>query len=190
MKSVILDSGHGGIINGVYQTAGKRSPAWPDGTILYEGEFNRAVKARIIERLSAVNVPYIDISPEMIDISLNERVQRANKYDKNTFLVSIHANAGGGTGSEIFISPNASKTSKKIAEEAARRYERIFTGYKWRGIKEKEFTIIHKSKMPAVLFECFFMDNKKECNQILQTRTGRDRCAEWIYSTIIESLFF
>ena len=39
----ILDNGHGGIINGVYQTAGKRSPIWADGTQLFEGEFNRAI---------------------------------------------------------------------------------------------------------------------------------------------------
>ena len=57
MKTVILDAGHGGIIAGEYQTAGKRSPVWSDGTILYEGEFNRAIKARVIERLSAVYIP-------------------------------------------------------------------------------------------------------------------------------------
>ncbi|MEF1204613.1 hypothetical protein [Photobacterium damselae] len=39
----ILDAGHGGIINGQYQTEGKRSPIWDDGSQLFEGEFNRAV---------------------------------------------------------------------------------------------------------------------------------------------------
>ena len=33
----LLDPGHGGIIDGVYQTAGKRSPKFPDGSVLYEG---------------------------------------------------------------------------------------------------------------------------------------------------------
>ncbi|MCG9704983.1 hypothetical protein [Photobacterium damselae] len=37
----ILDAGHGGIINGQYQTAGKRSPIWSDGSQLFEGEFKR-----------------------------------------------------------------------------------------------------------------------------------------------------
>ena len=36
----LFDNGHGGIIDGVYQTAGKRSPKWEDGTQLFEGEFN------------------------------------------------------------------------------------------------------------------------------------------------------
>ena len=189
MKTVILDAGHGGLINGQYQTAGKRSPVWPDNTILYEGEFNRAIKARIIERLTAVRVPYIDLVPEPLDISLNSRVERANKHANNSFLISIHANAGGGTGSEIFISPNASEKSQLIAKEAEKQYKKVFPGYRWRGIKKEKFTIIHKTRMPAALFECFFMDNKKECNEILQTRSGRDLCADWIYKTIIESLF-
>ena len=45
----ILDNGHGGIIDGEYQTPGKRSPKWEDGTQLFEGEFNRAVVKRIIK---------------------------------------------------------------------------------------------------------------------------------------------
>lgn len=189
MKTVILDAGHGGIIAGEYQTAGKRSPVWSDGTILYEGEFNRAIKARVIERLSAVYIPYIDINPEYLDISLDSRVQRANKYANDSFLISIHANAGGGHGCEVFISPNASEKSHEIAAEAEKQYKKSFPSYRWRGIKEEKFTIIHNTRMPAVLFECFFMDNKKECNQILQTRSGRDLCADWIYKSIIESVF-
>ena len=50
-KTVILDAGHGGIINGNYQTPGKRSPVFSGGQQLFEGEFNRAVKARIKEKL-------------------------------------------------------------------------------------------------------------------------------------------
>ncbi len=45
----IFDNGHGGIIDGVYQTAGKRSPLWPDGEILYEGEFNRGIVNRLMK---------------------------------------------------------------------------------------------------------------------------------------------
>ena len=186
LKTVILDAGHGAIIDGIPQTSGKRSPIWPDGSILYEGEFNRAIKARLIERLTAANIRYIDINPEALDISLNTRVTRANKI-KDSFLVSIHANAGGGTGSELFISENASKTSQKIAATAQTEYKKVFEGKKWRGIKKKNFTMVYKTVMPAVLFECFFMDNKKECKEILLTEGGRDLCAEWIYKTILKA---
>ena len=48
----LLDPGHGGFIDGVYQTAGKRSPEFPDGSRLYEGEFNRDVVSRIMDLCS------------------------------------------------------------------------------------------------------------------------------------------
>tara|TARA_R100000655_G_scaffold108800_3_gene161550 strand:+ start:2461 stop:3066 length:606 start_codon:yes stop_codon:yes gene_type:complete len=192
-KTVILDAGHGGIINGEYQTSGKRSPIWPDGSQLFEGEFNRAIKARLIEKLTADKINYIDINPEAKDISLRERVSRANKI-KDCFYVSIHANAGGGKGSEVFISENASITSEIIAEFAATEYEKIFLpllssnfGYYWRGIKKKNFTVISQTYCPAILFECFFMDNQTECKEILLTKEGRDLCAKWIYNTIIKT---
>ena len=185
-ETVILGAGHGGIISGAYQTPGKRSPVWSGGAQLFEGEFNRAVKARIKEKLFFDGIKYVDINPEEIDISLNERVKRANKI-KDSFFVSIHANAGGGTGSEIFISENASFKSQKIAFAAEDEYKNIFNGLKWRGIKRANFTVIKKTIMPAVLFECFFMDNKKECKEILLTEGGRDLCAEWIYKTILKA---
>ncbi len=39
---VLIDNGHGALINGAYQTAGKRKN-WQDKSIIYEGEFNRAI---------------------------------------------------------------------------------------------------------------------------------------------------
>ena len=40
----LLDPGHGGIIDGVYQTAGKRSPIFPDGSVLYGRESQRLIR--------------------------------------------------------------------------------------------------------------------------------------------------
>jgi len=187
LKTVILGSGHGSVVNGVYNTPGKRSPVFADGSQLFEGEFNRAIKGRLIERLTAAKINYIDINPETEDISLSERVRRANEI-KNAFYVSIHANAGGGTGSEIFIAENASRTSHLIAETAQAEYKKVFPSYRWRGIKKKNFTIITKTSCPAVLFECFFMDKEKECKEILLTNEGRRNCAAWIYNTIIKTV--
>lgn len=182
MKTVILDAGHGGII-GIYQTPGKRSPKWPNGAQLFEGEFNRAIKARVIELCQLNGFNWYDLNPEQSDTKLSERVKIANTIH-NSFLISIHANAGGGKGCEVFISKSASATSKKIASFAEQKYKEVFPGYTWRGIKKENFTIIHNTTMPAVLFECFFMDNFHECNEILLTLQGRNKCAEWIFKTI------
>lgn len=41
MVKILLDNGHG------YDTPGKRSPIWPDGSQLFEWEFNRDIVSRI-----------------------------------------------------------------------------------------------------------------------------------------------
>lgn len=54
----IISNGHGGMIAGRYKTEGKRFPVWPDGSVLYEGEFNRAIKSRVIEMLNFEQIPF------------------------------------------------------------------------------------------------------------------------------------
>ena len=41
---ILLDAGHGGIIDGEYQTSGKRSPKWGDGSQYFEGKGNRQIR--------------------------------------------------------------------------------------------------------------------------------------------------
>lgn len=180
-KTILLDSGHGFIINSVYQTSGKRSPRWPDGSILYEGECNKQIKARLMEMLQAENIPFVDINPESTDVSLSERVKRANKYE-NSLYISIHSNAGGGTGCELFTSVNCSKASTALAKEIEAQYKPHFEGERWRGIKKKDFYVVKNTAMPAVLVESFFMDTERECKKYLMTRAGRDRIALWIFT--------
>ena len=115
MKTIVLDSGHAGMSQNVYGTPGKRSPIWDDGQVLYEGECNRQIKARVMELMRFQDMPYYDCCPEQTDISLAERVNRANKID-NSLFVSLHSNAGGGTGCEVFISENCSKKSEQMAK--------------------------------------------------------------------------
>lgn len=92
---ILLDNGHG------YNTEGKRSPIWGDGTQLLEYEFNRDVVRRIKTKLDLFGIENVVLVPESYDVSLGERCRRANSiYDnrKDAILISIHANAGGGTG--------------------------------------------------------------------------------------------
>ena len=42
MVKILLDNGHG------YDTPGKRSPIWPDGSQLFEWEFNRDIVSRYL----------------------------------------------------------------------------------------------------------------------------------------------
>ena len=89
---IILDNGHG------VDTPGKRSPFEP---VLYEYEFNRDIVKRISAKLNSLNISNIILTPEDEDISLSTRVKRANEIyasHPDAILISIHANAGKGTG--------------------------------------------------------------------------------------------
>lgn len=179
---VLLDNGHG------KETAGKCSPVWSDGSQLFEWEFNRDIVRRIAEKLQADGVPYRVLVPEENDISLSERVKRANEIakenDGKVYVLSIHANAGGGTGWEIYTSPGQTP-SDAIAtvffEEAGREF--MPDGWRMRSDysdgdpdKEANFYILTKTTCPAVLTENFFMDTKKDCCFIM-SENGRERIA-------------
>ena len=102
------------VINGIYQTPGKRSPKWEHG-VLWEGMFNRWVVNRIIEKLQRIDTefPLYHISPELTDVTLQTRTNRANRImskDPNTYILSIHANAGGGIGIEGFTTKGNTKS--------------------------------------------------------------------------------
>ena len=197
--TVLLDNGHGGLINGAYQTPGKRSPVWNDGSQLFEGEFNRAIVNGIIERLTQLKIPYVNLAPEYRDVRLETRVKRANTYPRNgSFYLSVHANAGGGNGSEVFTSPGDTK-SDRIATIFGKEYKTSFPDRRLRTDfsdgdldKERRFYVLTRTRMPAILTENFFMDNEEECKSILMTSNGRNTIIQYHVNAILrvrEQLF-
>lgn len=185
---VILDNGHG------VETPGKRSPVWADGSQLREYEFNRDIVSRIIDMLETDGIEYVDLVPEEYDVSLRERCERANRiyrnYGGNAFLISIHANAGGGTGFELYTSYGQTQ-SDKIASIIAEEYKAEFRSeFPLRKDttdgdvdKESNFYILRQTTGPAVLTENFFMDTEKDCKLIL-SEEGRERIARFHYKAI------
>jgi len=191
---VLLDNGHGGLINGVYQTPGKRSPIWKNGSQLFEGEFNRAIVNGIIQELTFLKIPYVNIAPEYNDVSLAERVKRANKYAKQKcFYLSVHSNAGGGAGSEVYTTKGNTK-SDVVATIFAECFSEVFPERKFRADfsdgdpdKESNFYVLSNTKMPAILTENFFMDNEQECKELLLSRQGRNKIVEYHVRAIIRA---
>ena len=196
----ILDNGHGGVIDGVYQTSGKRSPVWPDGEVLYEGEFNRAIVNRLVDMCKSNNIDYVNLVDTQEDISLKERPKMANKIakssDKPCIYVSIHANGftdESANGWEVFTSPGQTKSDtiatilyEKAKVEFPERRMRPSTG-DGAPDKEAKFTVLMDTSMPAILSENFFMTNYRECHEILMSESGRDRVAK-IHFEMIQHL--
>lgn len=182
----ILDNGHGGMIDGVYQTAGKRSPVWPDGRQLFEGVFNRTVVNLISEELQDINIDHEIMVTEEEDISLVERVRMINRISKirtDAVLLSIHGNAGGGTGWEVWTSAGETR-SDKIASVFYVKAKLTFPNMVMRADftdkdpdKENQFYILRKTICPAILTENFFMDTLYPDCDIMMSNEGQKQIA-------------
>jgi len=199
----LFDNGHGGIIDGVYQTAGKRSPLWPDGEILYEGEFNRGIVDRLMKLCTTAGIECVNLVDTQEDIPLSERTDKANdiwrkEYDKEgkpCIYVSIHANgfsdesangwsvytSEGETKSDIIASVLAEKASTEFPDEKMRRDTKDGDAD-----KESNFWVLRKTVMPAILSENFFMTNSDNCHNYLLSEDGRDRIAKIHFEMIQE----
>lgn len=187
---ILLDPGHG------YNTIGKKSPIWDDGTQLYEYEFNRDIVRRIYNSLKSLSIKSIIIVPEAIDISLSTRANRANNIYRQfpgSFLISVHGNAGGGKGWEVWTSKGDTKSDKiaTIFCDVAKKY---LTAFKMRydytdgdPDKEARFTILTKTDCPAVLTENLFYDNEEECKYML-SEEGREIISKLHIEAIIKYL--
>ena len=188
----ILDNGHGGIIDGVYQTAGKRSPVWPDGSQLFEGEFNRAIVDRLVTLCKSNGIEYVNLVDTQEDVPLSTRTSKANSIakssDKKCIYVSIHANGfdqESANGWSVYTSPGETKSdgiATILFEQAAREfkgeYMRKDTHSDGDVDKEANFWVLAQTTMPAILSENFFMTNSDNCHKYLLSEDGRDRVAK------------
>lgn len=167
---ILLDAGHGGIIqsgnNKYYLTPGKRSPEVPPG--IYEGEFNRRIAELTELCLMQQCIPVVQLNPGPINIPLSSRVSFVNQVHAKEpcALVSIHANASpepgwsDAQGTVLFVAERASDQSWWLAENLAQQLNTGAWPLEFRKIKERNLTMVARTKCPAVLIEAGFMTNK------------------------------
>lgn len=204
----IIDSGHGGMTNGKYNTEGKQYK-FTDGTQIYEGVVNRKIGSQLIEMLDEAGIPYHNLTVhEEEDISLTDRVEKANKLytrNPNYYFLSIHSNAatnstsGNGEharGFEVWTSVGQTQ-SDELATVAAKWYKREFPEFKFRqdmtdGDEDREkqhqsetFYVLRKTKGPALLVENLFYDNRLEAEFLLSSQ-GQRRIARCLFLIIQE----
>lgn len=170
MKKVLIENGHG------TNTPGKRSP---DNRVI-EGRYAREIARRVALELEERGVPYALICPEDEDTPLRTRVYRANtlnsQYRDGTILVSLHSNAAGSDGKwhnahgmSAHVALNASANSKTFARCLISSFEsNDMCVRKCNGDREpywsQNLCICRETRMPAVLVEMFFHDNKDDVN--------------------------
>lgn len=189
----LLDAGHGGMHNGKYTTAPAKMHTYPDGTVIYEGVINRAIALLVYKELERLGIDFALVYDDVEDTSLPRRVTIADnvyRKDKRAVFLSIHSNAGGGSGFEIFTSPGQSK-SDKIANIFCETYQKHFPKTPFRSDKadgdadkEADFYVLRKTDCPAVLVENLFFDNRKEAEYLL-SKEGQLAIANCIVQCIV-----
>lgn len=148
---VIVDAGHGGKDSGALGVSGTM-------------EKTIALK---VARLVRSHLTQADVSAGMTRsgddfVTLSGRAELANKW--GAALLSIHCNAGGGKGFECFTTPGETK-SDAWADAVMRSYAAAFPDRAMRADisdgdldKEARFTVLTKTRGPAILFELGFID--------------------------------
>lgn len=181
----IGDDGHG------LDTAGKRTPVFPNGTVIKENSFNHAVKIKFFSALKRCKIGAYDVSPERSDTSLYYRTLRANNIiKKNSDLkrvvfISFHYNAYDGKwdtnkgGLSVYHYPGAVAGGNKLAKHV-HKYLKQGTKQLDRGILTANFHVLRETRMAAILTENGFMDVRYEAalmlNENFQKEVAEETC--------------
>jgi len=183
---IVLDSGHGSIINLIYQTFGKQSPEWPCGLKIWEGASNKLFAYDLVRELSMNGIDAQLLNPELEDISLKERVARANSIyirDNRTVFISLHHDAQpinetadytdseglqgwtkGGANHIIVFTSKGKTESDVLAQYIAWELGKVMPMPVY--VRECNYYVLKNTYCPAVLIEFGFMTSYESCKYI------------------------
>lgn len=202
-NTVFLDLGHGGwnpttkeYLTSTkdwkrFQHVGKEEKFHNEGWF-YEGVKNREYGYMIKALLDMAGVNVVVTSHMMLDTPLEQRVQAANQYHLGVskgIFVSEHSNAfnGQAKGFSVF-SAVGSKTGNILGTDLYDLYEKEFPEVEMRPWKQthktfpKNFTVLSRTLMPAVLIENLFFDNYQDAKMLADPEYKKKYCslvAKW-----------
>lgn len=188
---ILLDPGHG-FHTHMKPSDGKHAP----DKSLYEGDWNREIVAQLVPELRAIGFDARVLVEEDQDVSISDRAERANRIQATEsggywIYLSIHINASPrkncdkdgwddkASGFCAYCSRKGSKASRALAKafvQLARSKDFGLAGNRSlpaEGYWQADFTVITKSRMPAVLTESLFMTNRKEL-AFLKSEHGKE----------------
>ena len=152
MTKVYVDAGHGGSDSGAVK-------------YLNERDVNLVIAKACRDYLESNGVSVkMSRTSNKTNTDINDMAAEANKWSAD-YVVSIHNNAGGGDGFEIYHTINGGK-GKTLAKNIEAEVKKL--GQNSRGLKTKKgnngdyFGMIRLTKAPAVICEGVFVDNKTD----------------------------
>ena len=121
---------------------------------------------------------------------LSEEIRECNAYAPD-LAVSIHNNAGGGDGAEVFHHHGGGK-GKTLAENILAEIVKV--GQNSRGAKVRKnsqgkdyYGFIRETSCPAVIVECAFVDSAQDL-KLLATESDRQKVGRAIAKGILKTL--
>ncbi|WP_026486796.1 N-acetylmuramoyl-L-alanine amidase [Caldanaerobius polysaccharolyticus] len=172
---VCIDAGHGG----------KDPGAVANG--LREKDLTLDISLKLNNLLKNFEISTVLTRDKDIDVGLSQRAAIANSA-KADFFISIHINAGGGSGFESYRHPAASQKTATIQEIIHKEIAKLYTtkGFVDRGIKTANYAVLRETKMPAILVENLFIDTLKDAN-FLKEEANRQAIAHAICNGIVQA---
>lgn len=183
---VVIDAGHGSLDkNGKYTTPPDKGKFFDHkdkglnfhgiagNSIFYEGVFNRVMANKLHKELAKSGIKSVFCFDEVLDTPLEQRVLFTNQLftlnKRKVIFLSLHANAGGGIGTEIYTTVGKTASDEladcigeaiKAEIEQKPKLTKIRADYSDGDMdKEKNFYVIKETVCPAVLLEYDFFDN-------------------------------
>lgn len=154
-KKVFIIPGHGGSDPGAVR-------------YIIEKDYTLKTAKAVAEYLKEYGIEYKLSRTSDIDTNMNEYIKACNNY-KPDLVISIHFNAGGGQGFEVYYSV-VGGTSKVLANNINAEVKKIMSS---RGVKTRKldngkdyFAVIRETDAPAVLLEGGFVDTKSDADFI------------------------
>jgi len=165
---IFIDPGHGG-----------RDPG-AVGNGMREADIVMDVSRKLGDLLGSSGFDIRLSRPQDSFLTIDERWRKANDWSADYFI-SIHANAGGGTGSETFI--HAGKPQDRSFAQVINDTYAQEMGLRNRGVKLDSTTrhgslgVLRFSKMPALLIELGFIDSPRNNPDIEMLKSKRQEMA-------------
>ena len=154
MAKIFIDPGHGGNDPGAVRNGLREK----DLTL----QISKIIRDTLVNEFEGATVKLSREDDRTL--SLKQRTDMANAWGAN-FLLSVHINAGGGTGYEDYtytkVDSFTGSCQQKIHEEVMAKVD-----FRDRGMKQANFHMLRESRMPAVLTECGFIDNSNDASRL------------------------
>lgn len=158
-----------------------------------ESEYDRILGDKVINLLRANGQEVVDVTVDNGNQfsnmygSLGARTSKANANGVDLY-VSIHFNAGGGRGTEVYLAPRSyygsdSSYNTNLGYASRVQQKMVSLGFTNRGVKTEEFYVLVNTNAHAILIETCFCDSVAD--KQLYDSLGADRVAKAIVEGIL-----